>query len=85
MWKKIDILNVIFFILVFFVFGVSLCFLIFPIKQIEFDWCSFKGTHLTLKTQAKLKELGYTGSFLLQEQSCEIISFADCSYNKFCF
>ena len=33
------------------------------IKQIEFDWCSFKGTHLTLKTQAKLKELGYTGSF----------------------
>ena len=33
------------------------------IKQIEFDDCSFKGTHLTLKTQAKLKELGYTGSF----------------------
>ena len=27
------------------------------IKQIEFDWCSFKDTHLTLKTQAKLKEL----------------------------
>ncbi|RDE93236.1 hypothetical protein DPW01_02960 [Aggregatibacter aphrophilus] len=38
MWKKIDILNVIFFVLVFFVFGVSLCFLIFPIKQIEFEF-----------------------------------------------
>ena len=37
MWKKIDILNVIFFLLVFFIFGVFLCFIIFPLKQIEFE------------------------------------------------
>ncbi|MEX4584668.1 hypothetical protein MY756_05475 [Haemophilus influenzae] len=37
MWKKIDILDVIFFVLVLFVFWVSSCFLIFPIKQIEFE------------------------------------------------